>query len=80
MKKILIAIGMIVLIILFINSKVGEKNYIKVTVCEGDTLWSIAEEYNTEKDIREYIYNIKKINNINNKEVLKEGDILKIYK
>lgn len=34
------------------------------TVAAGDTLWSIACE-NAETDIREYIYELREINNLN---------------
>lgn len=40
-----------------------EKIFIKYTVKEGDTLWSIAREY-TEGDPRKLIYEIRKVNNI----------------
>jgi LysM repeat protein len=30
----------------------------------GETLWSIAKEFNTDKDIREVIYDIKQLNNV----------------
>lgn len=41
-----------------------EPQYQTVVVHSGDTLWSIAEKYCNNTDIREYIYNIKKINNM----------------
>ncbi len=45
-------------------------------VTYGDTLWSIAEEYKDENDsIREFIYEIKKINNMRTSEI-KPGDLL----
>lgn len=40
-----------------------EKIFIKYTVKEGDTLWSIAREY-TEGDPRKLIYEIRESNNI----------------
>ena len=48
-----------------------------ITVHKGDTLWSIASNYSADKDIREVIYNISKINNINDA-VIYPGDIIKI--
>lgn len=40
-----------------------EKIYIKYTVQEGDTLWSIAKKY-TDEDPRKLIYEIREVNNI----------------
>ena len=48
-----------------------------ITIHNGDTLWSIASNYSVNKDIREVIYNISKINNINDA-VIYPGDIIKI--
>lgn len=60
--------------LLLFNSSTAISNteikYIDYTVCDGDTLWSIAKivkENNinyTNKDIREIIYKIKKLNNM----------------
>lgn len=37
-----------------------------VIVRPGDTLWSIATENAGNKDIRQYIYNLKKVNQLEN--------------
>ncbi len=42
---------------------VNDYEVFKVT--KGDTLWEIATDYSQNYDIREYIYNIKKLNNLN---------------
>jgi len=34
------------------------------TVCPGDTLWSIANSHRGQMDVRKYIYQIQKLNNI----------------
>ena len=53
-----------------------------IYVSNGDTLWTIAREeqennvYYEDKDIREIVYQIKKINNIENNTNLKEGQKL----
>ena len=44
---------------------------------QGETLWSIAQQYKPEfMDIREYVYEIQQLNNISN---LYAGDIIQIY-
>ena len=41
-------------------------SYVEVCVKSGDTLWTLAERYgNTNKDIREFIYEICDLNGIN---------------
>ncbi|NLJ57642.1 MAG: LysM peptidoglycan-binding domain-containing protein [Tissierellia bacterium] len=48
-----------------------------ITIQEGDTLWSIAANYSSNKDIREVIYHISKVNNIHNSHIY-PGDIIKV--
>lgn len=49
------------------------------TVQNGDTLWSIAEEYADDNtSLQEYIYKIKKVNNITSN--LEVGQTIKILK
>lgn len=47
------------------------KYYTSITVEEGDTLWSIAEEYKTEEyaSIKAYIKEVKQINHISGTEI-----------
>ena len=49
-----------------INASGSSANvYETVTVQPGDTLWSIAERHmDDSKDIRKFIYEIKKLNNV----------------
>jgi hypothetical protein len=70
-KKIVFYSILIILLCLFaiphISKASQTKNtqYVKITVCSGDTLWAIASDYiDKNSDIREYIYNIKKINKL----------------
>lgn len=50
------------------------------TVNKGDTLWTIAQEYKADnKDITQYIYELKKINNITNSNIY-DGQTLEIIK
>ena len=44
-----------------------ETKYENVTVCKGETLWSIASSL--DGNISENIYNIKKINNLENSDL-----------
>lgn len=42
----------------------AENTYISIQVMPGDTLWSIASKYNTGRDIRKFIFDIKEINGL----------------
>ncbi|HHW30520.1 MAG TPA: LysM peptidoglycan-binding domain-containing protein [Clostridiaceae bacterium] len=70
---------MIISTLIFSASAQGFKeiNYITVKIQKGDTLWSIAEKYGGNSDIRKYIFEIKKANNLLNSQIY-EGDELKI--
>lgn len=41
-----------------------EPQFQSIVVQSGDTLWSIAERYSNNSNIRKYIYNVKTINNM----------------
>lgn len=69
MKKEIITIAILILIAVigayFIGVKEEYKGgYNTYTVMPGDTLWSIASDINSDKDIREIVYTIKKDNNM----------------
>ena len=52
--------------------------YIEVKVCGGDTLWGLAAQYgDPDKDVREVIYDICRINDIS-AETLRAGDTILI--
>lgn len=75
---------LIFLLIALFNISVAKSNeeakIISYTVSKGETLWSIAEEYKAEnEDPRQYIYDIKKLNNMDNSNIY-EGQILQIIK
>lgn len=53
-----------------------EPKYQSIIVHSGDTLWSIAEKYGEDSNIREYIYNVKKINNLDSSMVYENTAIL----
>ncbi len=60
------------------NREEVEATQIKYTVCRGDTLWNIAQEYKQDnQDIRDYIYEVKKINNMTDS-CLYEGQVINI--
>ena len=51
-----------------------EVYYELVDITKGDTLWTIAEKYNTEfDDVRDYIEVVKEFNNITG-DYIKSGD------
>lgn len=54
-----------------------EIQYETIRIHRGDTLWSIAERYGGDSDIRKYIYEVKKINNLLTSQIV-EGDQLKV--
>ncbi len=55
-----------------------EVTYKNVQVERGQTLWNIAKNYSGhEKDPRKLVYQIKKINNIDNS-ILQPGQIIRI--
>lgn len=54
-----------------------EPSYKVIRVQKGDTLWSIAQKFNKRGDIRKYIYDIKKLNNLSSSEIF-EGDELMV--
>lgn len=57
-----------------------EAETISYIVCKGDTLWTIAKDYKEDgKNIRQYVYEIKELNNMTNSNIY-EGQILKIIK
>lgn len=73
------AVFVSVFTIVFVSKAYGyrEPTYRTIVIRNGDTLWNIAEKYNIKGDIRHYIYNIKKLNNLSDSEVI-EGMELKV--
>lgn len=70
---------LITLITILTNTAYGFKQpqYELITVRHGDTLWDIAKRSNTDKDIREFIYDIKTVNNLSGSEIF-QGAVLRI--
>lgn len=70
-RSLIILVGLVILVVLGVNNTYSktEISYKEDYILKGDTLWSIAEnekntnEYYKHKDIRDVVYEIKKINN-----------------
>lgn len=69
-RFILVIMILIILVItLFSHCSAMPKNNEteSITISTGDTLWSIASEYKKPgQDVREYIYELRKLNNLEN--------------
>lgn len=79
-RSISISVFLVIAIFNISTAKSNEAETISYTVCKGDTLWTIAEEYKTDnKDIRQYIFELKQLNNMTNSNIY-EGQELKIVK
>ncbi len=65
-----ICLALLILISVFILGSLsvqgrGEKNYARVHIHSGDTLWNIAEQYNERnQDLRKFIHQIMKENDM----------------
>ena len=75
LRLILLVIGAVVLINLFMPEKTFSHQQLSnksITVCEGDTLWTIAKSeretnsYYEGKDVRDIVQSIKKVNGLSN--------------
>ena len=86
-RMVLILIGIIVISTIIFSSKsysIGEAKEKTIFVSNGDTLWDIASQeqetnnYYSDKDIRDIVYDIRKLNNLANSETLKIGQKLVI--
>ena len=80
-----IVLGLITLIFVFFSNKSyskSNKGYKSELVVSGDTIWEIAKneklsnEYYKNKDIRFIAYDIQKINNITNTNILEGQELL----
>ena len=84
-KMITLIMGIIIISLICFSNISFSKGEIKtktIYVSNGDTLWTIAEEeqennvYYEDTDIRDIIYQIKKLNNLENNSNLSEGQKL----
>ena len=85
-RRLILILGLTIGIILIMTSEAfshQELEYKSVAVFYGDTLWNIAKaeqesnSYYKEKDIRDIVENIKKVNKLKNSSLI-EGQILEI--
>lgn len=80
-KRFILSLTVLILVIIsifklsFAEIKVQTENY---TVAAGDTLWSIACE-NATGDVREYVYNLRQINNLEDC-IIYPGQVIQIIK
>lgn len=81
-KRLILLIAITALLTGFHKQKLKNDNYNNIiiyqryVVSSGDTLWNIAKQYNTYKDIRKTVYEIRKVNNSNC--IIKPGQVLLI--
>ena len=60
-----------------VNGADTNKTFTNVTIEKGDTLWDLAKEYSDGGDIRNYIHEIQKVNNLTNGDIF-AGDVIKM--
>lgn len=74
----LFILSLITFIMIYTNAVSGykEPQYKSIVVNSGDTLWSIAEKHGSKYNIREYIHNLKRINNLKSSFILEKTTIL----
>lgn len=84
-KLSIVMIALIIVLLLFIHStslSYKDIEYREIYVSRGDTLWTIAKseqqnnEYYKGKDIRDIIFDIKKVNNLTTTELVANQKIL----
>ncbi|MDO5717553.1 MAG: LysM peptidoglycan-binding domain-containing protein [Tissierellia bacterium] len=76
----LISISLTLFAFVFISSDAKadkDQNYKVIKVEYGDTIWDIAKKYNQEPDIRKYIFEIRKFNNLDSADI-QPGDLIKV--
>lgn len=82
-KRFITSISMIIIIIISIFNCVSANKvveYQEYIVVQGDTLWSIASENKKDgQDIREYIYELRQLNNLEDC-VIYPNQVIKIIK
>ncbi len=69
---VLVTVLLTVVVAMNIGASASEENiqYISHIVEPDDTLWSLAEEYGTDGDIRKTIYDIKRLNQLDSSDLV----------
>lgn len=81
-RGLLIIIAIISLFVCKLTFSFSERSYKTIYVANGETLWKIAENeqknnnYYKDKDIREIVYSIKSINNLENSNLYEGQELL----
>lgn len=82
-KRFISVITILTIVVITLFSKCSATKKVEteeITVSTGDTLWSIACEYKkTGQDVREYLYTLRELNNLNDC-IIYPGQVLKIIK
>ena len=83
-KRFILAVTILIVLVITLFSHCSampKNNEIEsIVVSTGDTLWSIASEYKKPgEDVREYIYELRKLNNLENC-IIYPGQKIKIIK
>ena len=61
------------------NAEETTANFVNIQVCSGDTVWTIAARYASNKeDLRELVFAIKTINGLNHNGLIYSGQTLKV--
>ena len=80
LKRLVLIIAAIVMLTFikapFAKADVDSASNIEITVCSGDTLWDIADRYCDNTDVRNFITDIKILNNMTSSEIYAGEKIL----
>lgn len=78
--KTILIVSITLLLFITIPGKASNKkevSYREYFVLKGDTVWSIASRFKTEKmDIRDYMYEIEKTNEIKNSKIYENNKLI----
>lgn len=82
-KRFISVVTILTIVVITLFSKCSATKKVEteeITVSAGDTLWSIACEYKKSgQDVREYLYNVRELNELNDC-IIYPGQVIKIIK